>query len=100
MDAVIDCVRSKGHTQIVKWDRVDGIDHTISSHAPLLDAPSLVSLQNSSGAAQMSDYDLGDDFTSGEGVENGSGTNYKTPDNFFHLFSSPFGPAEGKPPLS
>ena len=76
MEAVIACVQNKGYTQIVKWDRVDGIDTAVSNFAQPLDYAR-------DDAVSGSDYNLGDDFDTGEGAGNTAPTKYRSPDNFF-----------------
>ena len=76
MEAVIACVQNKGYTQIVKWDRVDGIDTAVSNFAQPLD-------NAKDDTVSGSDYNLGDDFDTGEGAGNTAPTKYRSPDNFF-----------------
>ena len=57
INTLIAYVRYKGYGKIVKWDRVDGIDHTVSDE--------IISADDSNAPQQQSnnsDYDLGEDF--------------------------------------
>ena len=83
MEAIIDCVYEKGYTQIVKWDRVDGIDGNVSHFTqPLTD--NLPGRDAAAGPGHTSDYDLGDeDFSTGESTGAAPANNFKSPDNFF-----------------
>ncbi len=74
INTLISYIRSKGFKQVVKWDRVDGIDHSIS------DEIVGVGDQNAQDSSS-NDYDLG-------GYDLGDNTNqklkcYKSPDEFF-----------------
>lgn len=76
INTIIAYVRDKGYRQIVKWDRVDGIDHSVSDE--------IISINDSNNTPQQSndsDYDLGEDFDINPASQQGNC--YKNPDEFF-----------------
>lgn len=78
IDTMISYIRQKGFRQVVKWDRVDGIDRDKSTD--MMDSSrENTGLQN--GPAEK-DYDLGEDFDYGNDVYN-NGNCYKDPNEFF-----------------
>lgn len=76
INTLIAYVRDKGYKQIVKWDRVDGIDHSVSDEIIGVNAGDTTP-QQSNG----SDYDLGEDFDMNPTSQQGNC--YKNPDEFF-----------------
>lgn len=74
INTLISYVRDKGFKQVIKWDRVEGIDHSISDE--IAEMPNQSSQENG-----VDDYDLGD-FNVDDGT-NQSGKCYKSPDEFF-----------------
>ena len=76
IEAVAACVREKGYTQIVKWDRVDGIDAVVSNFTQPLD-------NTGRDAVSPNDYDLGDSFDLEEDTNVSAQIRYRSPDNFF-----------------
>lgn len=77
IDTMISCIRQKGFRQVVKWDRVDGIDHEVSDD--IIDD----SQENASASpASANDYDLGEDMDFGN-TSNNTGKCYKDPNEFF-----------------
>ena len=74
VNTLISYVRDKGFKQVIKWDRVDGIDHSISDE--------IIEMSDQSSQENETDnYDFGD-FNEDNGV-NQSGRCYKSPDEFF-----------------
>lgn len=74
INTLISYVRDKGFKQVVKWDRVEGIDHNISDEIAEISNPE-------SEESVTDEYDLG-----GFNVEdntNPKGKCYKSPDEFF-----------------
>ena len=80
INTIISYIRKKGYKQVVKWDRVDGIDYSIS------DEIIGVAVENGNDSTQQSNhsngYDLGDDFDS-DALGTHQGNCYKNPDEFF-----------------
>ena len=76
INTLIAYVRDKGYKQIVKWDRVDGIDHSVSDEIMNVDTPNGPQTQSND-----SDYDLDEDFDMSSSPQNGNC--YKNPDEFF-----------------
>ena len=74
INTIISYIRNKGYKRVVKWDRVEGIDHTISDDIP--EAENL-NPQESEG----NEYDLGE-YNLEENNNNG-GKCYKSPEEFF-----------------
>ena len=74
INTLISYIRDKGFRQVVKWDRVDGIDHSVSDQIPGVDAQD--TQENSSNDYDMGDYDFADST-------NRIGNCYKSPDEFF-----------------
>lgn len=72
IDTLIAYVRDKGYKQIVKWDRVDGIDYSVSDEI-MNDSPN----NNAAQQSNNSDYDFDEDF------DEQHGNTYKNPDEFF-----------------
>lgn len=73
INTLISYVRDKGFKQVVKWDRVDGIDHGVSDE--------IVEIAHTYQANRADEYDLGD-FNVVDGTTQG-GKCYKSPDEFF-----------------
>lgn len=74
INTLISYVRDKGFKQVIKWDRVEGIDHSISDEiAEMTD--------QSSQENGVDDYDLGDFNV--DGATNQGAKYYKSPDEFF-----------------
>ncbi len=72
IQSVISAARSKGFEKIIKWDRVDGIDYSVSDTVVMED--------NTSNECQSSNaYDFDDD----EPTLVAGGNTYKNPDDFF-----------------
>lgn len=71
LQVVIDTLRSCKYTSIIKWDRVDGVDPSLSDPVILLNTPP---------AASSDTYDLGDDLSDTSGS---SAPAYRDPDEFF-----------------
>lgn len=76
INTLIAYVRDKGYKQIVKWDRVDGIDHSVSDEIMNVDDGNALQQQTNN-----SDYDLGEDFDMSPSSQQGNC--YKNPDEFF-----------------
>ncbi len=76
IDTLIAYVRDKGYKQIVKWDRVDGIDYSVSDEIINANPDNNVPQQSNN-----SDYDLGEDFDVSSTAQYGN--TYKNPDEFF-----------------
>lgn len=76
INTLIAYVRDKGYKQIVKWDRVDGIDHSVSDEIMNVNAGNTTPQQSND-----SDYDLGEDFDISPTSQQGNC--YKNPDEFF-----------------
>lgn len=76
INTLIAYVRDKGYRQIVKWDRVDGIDHSVSD-----EIMSVNGNDNTPQQSNDSDYDLGEDFDMNPASQQGNC--YKNPDEFF-----------------
>ena len=74
INTLIAYIRDKGYTQVVKWDRVDGIDHSVSDEITGVDAQNTP--ETDSNDYDMGDYDLGENTSYG-------GNCYKSPDEFF-----------------
>lgn len=82
LETVISNIRQKGFKKIVKWDRVDGIDSTISDEV-ILDNNDTDQQKNNNSQ----DYDLGFDDDVVTNDRNGT-TCHKEPDEFFpYLFN-------------
>lgn len=71
LQVVIDTLRSCKYTSIIKWDRVDGVDPSLSDPVILLNTPP---------AASSDTYDLGDDLSDTSGSSTPA---YRDPDEFF-----------------
>ena len=76
IDTLIAYVRDKGYKQIVKWDRVDGIDYSVSDEIINANPDNNVPQQSNN-----SDYDLGEDFDVSSTAQYRN--TYKNPDEFF-----------------
>lgn len=77
VDTMISYIRQKGFRQIVKWDRVDGIDHEVSD-----DIIDDMTENDPMNPPSVNDYDLGEDmgFTNTSANQNKC---YKDPNEFF-----------------
>lgn len=73
-NTLISYIRDKGFKQVVKWDRVEGIDHNLS------DEIAEVNVQNTQ-ETNNNNYDLGD-FDFDDNINSGT-KYYKSPDEFF-----------------
>ncbi|MCI8529560.1 MAG: ATP-dependent Clp protease ATP-binding subunit [Lachnospiraceae bacterium] len=71
---LISYIRDKGFKQVIKWDRVEGIDYSVS------DEIAEVAIQSAQESGD-DDYDLGDFDVSDS--TNKHGNCYKSPDEFF-----------------
>lgn len=76
ISTIISNLRNKGFRQVIKWDRVDGIDREISDE--IIDNSQEEDVQQQSS----DDYDLGEDLGFGNNENNG-GKCYKDPNEFF-----------------
>ncbi len=74
INVLIDCVRKKGYKQVFKWDRVDGIDNSVSDEIKVDDNHEPE--QQSEGSFYGFDGDFDEDTSS-------NGNHYKSPDEFF-----------------
>lgn len=74
INSIISCVKNKGFQQVIKWDRVDGIDHELSDE--IKDVQASNSEESGGNAYDLGDYDM-------ETGNSGCGNCYKEPDNFF-----------------
>ncbi|MCI9127338.1 MAG: ATP-dependent Clp protease ATP-binding subunit [Eubacterium sp.] len=74
ISTLISYIRDKGFKQVVKWDRVDGIDHSVSDDIIEVDPQN--TQETGSNDYDLGDYDLGDNTNQG-------GNCYKSPDEFF-----------------
>lgn len=74
INTLISYIRDKGFKQVVKWDRVEGIDHNLS------DEIAEVNVQNTQKTNNIN-YDLGD-FDFDDNINSGTKC-YKSPDEFF-----------------
>lgn len=74
INTLISYVRDKGYKQIVKWDRVDGIDYSVSDEIMNVNV-------GNTASQQSNDYDLGEDFDTS--FTSQQGNCYKNPDEFF-----------------
>jgi len=74
INTLISYIRDKGFKQVIKWDRIDGIDYTVSDKVTDVD-------NENSQETTANSYDLGDFNTSDNTTQNGNC--YKSPDNFF-----------------
>lgn len=79
LHSILSAIRAKGYKRVVKWDRVDGIDRTVSDEIMDYSAENTMSGQQGSNSGG---YDLGDDFDFNE-VTSAQGNCYKNPDEFF-----------------
>lgn len=74
INTIISYIRDRGYKQIIKWDRVDGIDYSISDD--LTDLSNQFVQSESPNDYDLGDYDLADN-------SNQNGNHYKAPDEFF-----------------
>lgn len=74
INTLISYIRDKGYKQIVKWDRVDGIDYSVSDEIMNANVDNITS-------PRSNDYDLGEDFDTS--FTSQQGNCYKNPDEFF-----------------
>lgn len=71
MQSILSAIRAKGYTKIVKWDRVEGIDSTVSDALDFQEQPEVSSFA----------YDMGPDhFLTADMTPTNT---YKSPDEFF-----------------
>lgn len=89
INTLIAYVRDKGYEKIVKWDRVDGIDHSVSDEIMSIDTGNDVQPQSND-----SDYDLGEDFDMSPSSQQSNC--YKNPDEFFPYMLSVIKSGSGK----
>lgn len=76
-NTLISYIREKGFKQIVKWDRVDGIDYTVSD-----EILSNITQNNQKKENNISNYDFDDTSDMEEGI-NQHRNCYKNPEDFF-----------------
>lgn len=74
INTIISYIRDRGYKQIIKWDRVDGIDYSVSDD--LIDLSNQFVQSESPNDYDLGDYDLADN-------SNQNGNHYKAPDEFF-----------------
>lgn len=74
INTLISYIRDKGFKQVIKWDRVEGIDHNLSDEIAEVNSQSSQETNNNN-------YDLGD-FDFDDNVNSGAKC-YKSPDEFF-----------------
>ena len=74
INTLISYIRDKGYKQIVKWDRVDGIDYSVSDKFMNANVDNITS-------QRANDYNLGDDFNTSFASQQSN--YYKDPDDFF-----------------
>lgn len=74
INTLIAYIRDKGYKQIIKWDRVDGIDYSVSDKIMNDNVDNITSQQSN-------DYDLGEGFDTSFTLQQGNC--YKNPDEFF-----------------
>lgn len=74
INTLISYIRDKGFKQVVKWDRVEGIDHNLSDEIADVNSQNLQETNNNN-------YDLGG-FDFDDNVNSGAKC-YKSPDEFF-----------------
>lgn len=74
INTIISYIRDRGYKQIIKWDRVDGIDYSVSDD--LIDLSNQFVQSESPNDYDLGDYDLDDN-------SNQNGNHYKAPDEFF-----------------
>lgn len=74
INTIISYIRDRGYKQIIKWDRVDGIDYSVSDD--LIDVSNQFVQSESPNDYDLGDYDLADN-------SNQNGNHYKAPDEFF-----------------
>lgn len=78
INTIISYIKDKGYEQVVKWDRVDGIDYSISDEIVGSHSDDFQKQQQFGNNA----YELGDDFDFNES-STPTGNCYKNPDEFF-----------------
>lgn len=74
INTIISYIRDRGYKQIIKWDRVDGIDYSVSDD--LIDLSNQFVQSESPNDYDLGDYDLADN-------SNQNGNHYKAPEEFF-----------------
>jgi hypothetical protein len=74
VNTLIAYVRDKGFKRIVKWDRVDGIDHSVSDEITGIDVQD--TQENGSNNYDMGNYDFEENNNTGHKC-------YKSPEEFF-----------------
>lgn len=74
INTLISYIRDKGFKQVIKWDRIDGIDYSVSDE--VTDIDNINTQETSTDAYDLDDFDMSENTTQ-------SGNCYKSPDNFF-----------------
>ena len=74
INTIISYIRDRGYKQIIKWDRVDGIDYSVSDDP--IDVSNQFVQSESPNDYDLGDYDLADNSNQNE-------YHYKAPDEFF-----------------
>jgi len=81
VNTIICHIRQKGFKQIIKWDRVDGIDKEMSDSI-------MEDIQQNTSQSSIDEYDLGDEFGFNSQFSQKQGNCYKDPNEFFpYMFS-------------
>lgn len=78
LNNVVACIKSKGYTNIVVWDRADGINKNISKDIPQYKSETKITASETS--QNVSEYDLGDEFSD---ITNEVNQTYLDPNDFF-----------------
>ena len=76
INTLIAYVRDKGYKQIIKWDRVDGIDHSVSDEIMNANPDNTTTMQSND-----LNYDLDEESDTSSVLQQGNC--YKNPDEFF-----------------
>lgn len=72
INTLISYIRDKGFRQVIKWDRVDGIDYAVSDEITEMD--NQTSTENGADDYDLENFDMS---------ANQSGNHYRSPDEFF-----------------
>lgn len=78
LNNVVACIKNKGYTNIVVWDRADGINKNISKDIPQYRPETQTA--SSENSSNVSGYDLGEDFSN---ITNEVNQSYLDPNDFF-----------------
>lgn len=73
INTLISYIRDKGFKQVIKWDRIDGIDYSVSDE--VTDIDNINTQETSTDAYDLDDFDMSENTTQ-------SGNCYKSPNNF------------------